>query len=124
MNNNNCIPYYNGNNFYDEFPNFTYRPNGFIDYPNENFQNPIPLFQINNTIEKESDFYGEKIENDYIGFSQRKTHETSPNCFIDNKILNKKNEIELPKLYYFYDIKNIYESRSSDLVKKIKKIYS
>ena len=121
MYNNNYNPNYNGINFNDEYPNVTYVFNGFIDYPNENFQNPIPLFQINNTIEKESDFYDEEIENDYVGFSQRKTHETSPNCFIDNKILNKKNEIELPKLYYFYDIKNIYESRSSDLVKKIKK---
>ena len=126
MNNNNCIPYYNGNNFYDEFPNFTYRPNGFIDYPNENFQNLISLNQINNTIEKESDFYDEEIENDYVGFSQRKTLETSPNYFIDNKILIKKNGKELPKLYYFNEIENIikqgvYKSRFSDLVKKIKK---
>ena len=119
MNNNNCIPYYNGINFYDEYPNATYVFNGFIDYQNENFQNLIPLFQINNIIEKEFDFYGEE-ENDNVGFSQRKTHETSPNYFIDNKILIKKNGIELPKLYYFYDIKNIYENRSSDLVKKIK----
>ena len=120
MYNNNYNPNYNGINFNDEYPNFTFRPNGFIDYPNENFQNLISLNQINNTIEKESDFYDKEIENDYIGFSQRKTHETSPNCFIDNKIINKKNGIELPKLYYFYDIKNIYENRSSDLVKKIK----
>ena len=124
MNNNNCIPYYNGNNFYDEFPNFTYRPNGFIDYPNENFQNLISLNQINNTIEKELDFYYEE-KNDNVGFSQRKTHETSPNYFIDNKILIKKNGKELPKLYYFNEIENIikqgvYKSRSSDLVKKIK----
>ena len=124
MYNNNYNPNYNGINFNDEYPNFTSGFNGFIDYPNENFQNLISLNQINNTIEKESDFYGEEIENDNVGFSQRKTHETSPNYFIDNKILIKKNEIKLPKLYYFYEIKNIYESRSSDLVKKIKKIYS
>ena len=85
---------------------------------NQNKNNLIPLFQINNIIEND------EIENVEIEeeISQRRTVEALPNYYIDYKNLHKKNKLELPRLYNSKEIEYIinYESKFSDEVKKIK----
>ena len=74
---------------------------------NEHFQNDIPLYQINNTIENNPE---ENSENEISSFSQGKTAEIFTDYYLISKILHKKDESnyeKLPRLYYFNEIKDI-----------------